>query len=263
MMLFFFFIFLIFGLIVGSFLNVVIDRIVAKESIVFGRSYCDKCKRKLSWYDLIPVVSFLLLRRKCRSCKEKISVYYPLIELTSAILFSCVFLFLSQTGFKIYDLEFITSILYNLFIISALIVVFFTDLKYGIIPDRIVFPSILISLVYLFTIHYSLFTIHLISAIGAALFFLLLFLVTKGRGMGLGDVKLAFLLGLFLGFPKIVSGLYMAFLTGAVVSIILVLWGKKKFHGSTIAFGPFMVMGALLSFFYGDFFINYFMLRIF
>lgn len=134
---------------------------------------------------------------------------------------------------------------YYLFIVSSLIVVFFSDLKYGIIPDRIVYPAIAVSFGYLFIIHNSYFMIHFLSALGVFLFFLLLFLATRGRGMGFGDVKLVFLLGLFLGFPKIIVAFYISFLTGAVIGIILILWGKKKLHGTTIPFGPFLVAGAL------------------
>ncbi|MCL4353499.1 A24 family peptidase [Patescibacteria group bacterium] len=146
-------------------------------------------------------------------------------------------------------------LLYYLFIVSSLVVIFFTDLKYGVIPDKVVFPGILISLVYLFLIHNSLLPIRFIASAGAFLFLLFLHLITRGRGMGMGDVKFSFLMGLFLGFPKIVSAFYIAFLTGAVFSLILVLWRKKKFRGTTIPFGPFLVFGTLTAFFLGEKFI--------
>jgi len=148
-------------------------------------------------------------------------------------------------------LDFVT-LGYYLFVISSLIVIFFTDLKYGIIPDKIVYPAILVSLLFLISQYPNILISHVISALGAFLFFLILYLLTKGRGMGFGDVKLVFLLGLILGFPKIVVAFYIAFLTGAVVGCILILWGKKKFSGGIIPFGPYLVLGAIISLLWGE-----------
>ena len=150
-----------------------------------------------------------------------------------------------------------TDALYYLFILSSFIVIFFTDLKYGIIPDKIVYPAILLSAIY----HLQFFHVrqdfggqtifnYLLSGIGAFIFFLVLFLITKRKGMGFGDVKLAFLIGIVLGFPKILAALYLAFLTGAIVGSILIIWGKKKLKGGTIPFGPFLIIGAALSIFF-------------
>lgn len=243
------FIIFILGVSVGSFLNVLIDRLPREESFLIGRSYCESCKTRLRWYDLIPIFSFVILKAKCRYCRYRISYYYPVVELTTGFLFVAVLFLIG--GFSI---NFITiiNLIYYLFIMSGLIVIFFTDLKYGIIPDKIVFPSIIVSIVYVFIIHNSLFLIHFLSALGSFLFFLLIFLATRGRGMGFGDVKLAFLIGLILGFPKIVVALYVAFLTGALVSIILILGKKKKFKGSTIPFGPFLAIGTLAALFWGN-----------
>lgn len=248
------FLLFILGLSVGSFLNVVIDRLPKQETVVKKRSYCDYCKRKLAWFDLIPLLSFVLLSGKCRYCHYRISLYNPLIELTTGVLFIYT---LFHQSLPISDLNLLTILSsietsYIFFIMSSLIVIFFTDLKYGIIPDSVLILSVIVSFLYLFFIHSSLFIIYFFSAIGAFLFFLLIFLVTRGRGIGFGDVKLSFLLGLFLGFPKIIVALYLAFLTGALISAILVLWGKKRFFGGTVPFGPFLVLGTLISFFWGE-----------
>lgn len=240
----------ILGLFIGSFLNVLIDRLPKNEGVVRGRSYCDHCKKKLGFFDLIPLLSLLLLRGKCRYCSKKISLYYPLIELLTGILFVAAFYFLPSTPYPL------LSIPYYLFIVSALVVVFFIDLKHGIISDKVVYPAIAVSVLYLFAVHNSLFLNHLLSALGAFLFFLILLLITRGKGMGWGDVKFAFLVGLILGFPGIIVGLYLAFLTGAVAGVILILWRKKKLRGTTIPFGPFLVAGTFLSLFYLDFFTN-------
>ena len=244
-------VFLIFllGIFVGSFLNVLIDRLPRKESFFIGRSYCESCKTALKWHDLIPLFSFIFLKTKCRYCHSPISFYYPVVELTTGFLFVAVLFIIG--GFSI---NFITiiNLIYYLFIMSGLIVVFFVDLKYGIIPDIIIFFAVIVSILYIILNTQYLILLHILSALGAFLFFLLIFLVTRGRGMGFGDVKLAFLMGLFLGYPNIIVAFYTAFLTGGLISIILILLKKKKFRGSTIPFGPFLVVGTLIALFWGD-----------
>ncbi len=246
-----------FGLFLGSFLNVLVDRIPKKETVFRGRSHCEFCKKELTWYDLIPLLSFFLLRGRCRYCHKKLSLYYPVIELSTGVLFALIYLWVSgiysfglawggHLPFTIYHL------LYYLFIVSSFIVIFFEDLKFGIIPDKILFPAIVISLTYVFIIHHSSLIIYLASGIGSFLFFLLLFFVTKGKGMGFGDVKLSFLLGLVLGFPKIILALYLAFLTGAILGIILIIWRKKRSLKDTVPFGPFLIAGTITSLFLGD-----------
>lgn len=238
------------GLCVGSFLNVLIDRLPREESVIKGRSHCEKCKKELAWLDLIPLVSFLSLQGKCRYCRTRLSFYYPIIELTTGVLFVTTLYLLG--GIRIYDLRFMISLGYYLFITSSLIVVFFTDLKYGIIPDKVIVPAILISFLYLILNTNYLILPHLLSALGACLFFLILFLITKGKGMGFGDVKFAFLMGLVLGFPKIIVSLYIAFLTGAIIGCILIIWRKRKLKGASIPFGPFLVLGTFIAIFWGE-----------
>jgi leader peptidase (prepilin peptidase) / N-methyltransferase len=240
----------ILGLCVGSFLNVLVDRLPKEESIVKGRSHCEKCKKELAWFDLIPLVSFLSLQGKCRYCRTPLSLYYPVVEFATGVLFVTT-LSLSG-GFRIYDLRFMISLGYYLFITSSLIVVFFTDLKYGIIPDKVIVPAILISFLYLILNTNYLILPHLLSALGACLFFLILFLITKGKGMGFGDVKFAFLMGLVLGFPNIIVSLYIAFLTGAIVGCILIIWRKRKLKGASIPFGPFLVLGTFIAISWGE-----------
>lgn len=237
----------ILGLSIGSFLNVLIDRLPRRESIL-GRSYCEFCKKTLSWKDLIPALSFIYLRGKCRYCKAKLSYQYPIVEFITGLLFVLTIYYLPYTNFST---NYLVSSIYYLTIVSSLIVIFFSDLKYGIIPDKIIFPAVLVSLVYLFIIHNSLFIIHIASAIGAFLFFLFIYLITRGRGMGLGDVKLSFLIGLVLGFPGTIFALYIAFLTGGFIGIILILWKKKKLKYA-IPFGPFLVIGCGVSLFFQD-----------
>ncbi len=248
-----FIILFIFGLCIGSFLNVLADRLPQDGSVIKGRSRCDKCKKTLKWYDLIPLLSFVNLKGKCRYCHARLSFFYPIIELTTGVMFAITtFFILNGSQFLISNFQLLITLIYYLFIVSSLIVIFFADLKYGIIPDKIIFPSALISIAYLFFNHQSLIINHLLSAIGASFFFLLLFLITKGRGMGFGDVKYAFLMGLVLGFPNIIVSLYVAFLTGAIVGCILIIWRKKALRGTSIPFGPFLVLGTLSAIFYGE-----------
>lgn len=241
--LYLFFIFFL-GLFFGSFLNVLADRLPRNEKIT-GRSQCENCHKTLSWKDLIPVISFVYLRGRCRYCGSKLSLQYPIVEILTGTLFA----------FTIYNLPFtspvtnhLISSIYYLIMVSSLIVVFFADLKYGIIPDKIVLPAIFVSFLFLMINHQSLIINHLFSAFGWFGFMLFLFLATKGRGMGMGDVKLSFLIGLFLGSTSSIFAFYLSFLTGGAVSLILILW-KKKTLKSTIPFGPFLVIGSLLALF--------------
>src|SRR5689334_11554919 len=135
------------GLCVGSFLNVLIDRIPRGESILFGRSHCDFCKKKLAWYELIPVASFVLQRGRCRKCKKFIGWRYSLVEFLTACLFIYLFLFSSYsfTQYLVFSKEYLANVIFWLIIMSSLIVIFFTDIQYGIIPDKVVYPTIVIS----------------------------------------------------------------------------------------------------------------------
>lgn len=238
----------ILGLFFGSFLGVLVDRLVNGESIIKGRSHCDKCKKELGLFDLIPLLSFLMLNGKCRYCKTKLSLFYPVIELSTAALFMFTYYF--------FKTDILISIIYYLFIISSFIVIFFTDLKYGIISDKIVFLAILVSIFYLLLFNPLLLIPNIISGLCAFMFFVAIsysfFILTKKQSMGGGDIKLSFLLGLFLGLPGIVISLYLAFLTGAFISIILILWKKKTFLKDTLPFGPFLILGTLISFFFGS-----------
>ncbi len=234
-----------FGAAFGSFLNVVIDRTARSESLVGGRSYCEKCGKKLLPQDLIPLVSFLLLGAKCRFCHKKIPGRLFLVELIVALLAVFVFGSFLTSGLLFESLYvFVTSL--------SLIGIFFADIEYGIIPDELLVLLSISATAHLFFATPHNIPNYLLSAVGSGLVFLAIYLVTRGRGMGFGDVKLAFVLGLFLGFPKIIASLYLAFLTGAIVGIILVLWRKKKLAGGTIPFGPFLVLAAFVVYFWGD-----------
>lgn len=226
---------ILFGLVIGSFCNVLIDRLPQGETVLWGRSRCDFCKKTLEWYELIPVFSFILQRGRCRRCKKKLSIQYPLIELVSAGLL--------VTLYKVFGLSPVLFVAYSL-IAYAVLVIFVADSKYQIIPDSMLVVAIIGILLRDLATPHGLQAADIVSGVGGLVFFFLLWVITKGRGMGLGDVKLAFVLGLFLGFPAIVIALYIGFLTGAAVGVILILLREKTMK-SKIAFGPFLLFGAV------------------
>ncbi len=244
----------IIGAIFGSFFNVVIDNAKENKSIIKRRSHCDHCKKLLKPFDLIPVFSYLFLGGKCRYCEKKISLYYPVVETTTALLFA--FTTFTVFGNNIYialnNVHMLFNVLYLLFIISGLIIIFFTDLKYGLIPFNIVFPLILAVFLYSYFYNYDQIFNLLFASIGVFAFFLIIFLITRGRGIGFGDVVYAIFMGLLLGFPNIIVAVYIAVLTGAFAAVILILTKQKKLHGSTIPFGPFLVLGTFACLFWGD-----------
>lgn len=268
----------IFGLIVGSFLNCVIYRLYVKKGFLKGRSYCPQCKHLLTWRDLIPLLSFLVLKGKCQYCKRAISIQYPLVELATGTLF--VTILNQQLAINSQQLIFLVFNTCFLFLVSCfLIVTFVYDLKHYIIPDRVIYPAIAVTFLYLiskifylefvsgFKFQVSGFTTllnSLLSAMLAAGFFLIIVLVSKGRWMGVGDIKLAFFMGLLLSFPNILVALFLAFFIGAIVGLMLIFSGKKTFK-SEIPFGPFLVTGTFLAMLLGgtiiDFYLGLFLLK--
>ena len=241
------------GLAVGSFVNCLVYRLNKEDNLrglLKGRSYCPKCKKQLLWYDNLPLASFIILRGKCRWCHSPIGWNYPLVELATGLLSLIIYRFAITNQISNFQFP-ISNLIYNLLIAYALVAIFISDLQYRTIPDQITYPAILISLIFLIFQYPSILISNLLSGLGAAGFFFLLVLLTRFRGMGLGDVKLAGLMGIFLGFPKIVVALYLAFLTGATVGVILILLGKKKFK-SQISFGPFLVLATFIAWFWGE-----------
>ncbi len=258
----------VFGLVIGSFLNCLIYRLKTDESFVKGRSFCPNCKHLLSWQDLIPIFSFLFLKGKCRYCGKPISFQYPLVELFAGFLFVLI---LNYTlGAQLFNFENVFNLMFLIIISCFLIVIFVYDLKHYIIPDKVIYPAIIIAIIY--NISYFLFVIDnsslliqsSISAFAAAVFFLLIVLISRGRWMGVGDIKLAFLLGLVLGWPNILVALFLAFFLGAIIGIGLIIFGKKTLK-SEVPFGPFLVFGTFLALFWGekalDWYLNLFLLK--
>jgi len=247
-----FFVFFI-GAVIGSFLNVLIDRLPQDKKIT-GRSACDYCHHQLSWYDLIPIFSFFLLKGRCRYCRKKISWQYPLVEILTGIVFLLIFnefsIFLPhwQAG----NFQFV-KVLILWGIVSCFIVIFFSDVNYHLISDYILWALFIFSLFFHLATSFNLFqfSVYFFSGIIIAFPIWLIYFLSKERAMGLGDVYLAAILGFLLGWQKGFMALYLAFVLGGVMGLFLIIFGRKKLK-SKIAFGPFLVIGAVVILFWGE-----------
>jgi len=252
------------GLIIGSFLNCLIYRLEKKENFLKGRSYCPHCHHQLNWLDLIPILSFIFLKGKCRYCGKKISFQYPLVEISTALIFLLIlnFQFSILNQFLIFNFQTLINLTYFLVISCFLIVIFVYDFKHYIIPDKIIYPAIAVALIFNFQFlisnQFLIFKSSILSALGAAAFFLTIVLISRGKGMGGGDVKLAFLMGLILSWPNILLALFFAFVTGAIMGTGLIIAGKKTLK-SQVPFGPFLVLGTFIALFWGDKIINWYL----
>lgn len=257
------------GLFFGSFFLVLADRLPRGEKVLMGRSHCEFCKKNINWMDLFPVISFIFLQGRCRYCKKKIGLRYPLVEVATGILFvltyklfilypmpyplSPILYTLSPMHYPLFPIPYYLTLGFYLFITGVFIVIFLSDMWYGIIPDAVLLPAVIITFLFVILNFKFMIISYIFAGFAAFGFFLLLFLLTKGKGIGFGDVKLAFLSGLLTGLTGVIISMYMAFVAGAVVSLILIALGRKKLRGDTIAFGPFMLLGVYVSIFYGNF----------
>lgn len=248
------FIFL-FGIIIGSFLNVVIFRFNTGKTITQGRSICMNCNRDLRWYELIPVFSFLIQFGKCRRCASKISYQYPLVEIITGLVFASL-------AFKFLPIFYISYGLYAFlvvlfaFIFSLLIVISVYDLRHKIIPDKLVFIFIIASFFSIFVNLFpigSVFTLPTFSALISgpiiALPFVAIWFFSKGRLMGLGDGKLLLGIGWALGLSSGIFAVILSFWIGTATSVFLMLFSKGKINMKTeLPFAPFLILSALITF---------------
>ncbi len=245
------------GTIIGSFLNVVIYRFNTGKSVVTGRSICMTCSHKLSWYELIPVFSFLIQSGKCRSCVSSISHQYPIVEFITGLMFTFVsFHFLSILDFS--QTLYIFLVILFVFLFSLLIVISVYDIRHKIIPDKLVFVFGLIAFLSIFINQTGVgpfFVVPTILNIIAgpllALPFALLWLVSRGRWMGLGDAKLILGIGWMLGLTGGLAALILSFWIGSVISLIIIFFSSKKMNLKTeIPFAPFLIISTLIVFLY-------------
>ncbi|MFC1780104.1 prepilin peptidase [Patescibacteria group bacterium] len=259
------------GISVGSFINAFEYRLFTKKDFVKARSHCPKCKHTLKAIDLIPLLSFVLIRGKCRYCGTKVSWQYPIIEFLSGTLFlasGCYVLSrmhiqgVSDTLLMLSISTFLAIIL-DLFLFFALY-----DVKHKIVPNKVVVPSIVIALLFnlLFALGMHLapnlvfwtvwgeFNVlwNMLSAILGGFFIIFIIYITKGRGMGGGDLKLIVFMGLILGWKKLLLAFYIAVITGSIVGII---WGiyKRKLRGLKLPFALFLAIGSIFAILWGDY----------
>lgn len=243
--------FFILGAVVGSFLNVVSLRFNTGAPIALGRSECFSCGQKLKWYELVPILSFLILRGKCGTCKTAISWQYLLVELLTAILFSVVV----WVYYPFYGLSELLVIGYWLLVFSLLIVIAVYDFRHKIIPNLFSYSFIALSLIALFLpARGEAFAYNLLAGPLLFSFFFLLWFISKGSWMGFGDVKLSLGIGWFLGLVEGVNAVVFSFWIGAIAGLIWI--GINRLRGKTgaglksqIPFGPFLILGLLIEFF--------------
>lgn len=246
------------GAAVGSFVNVVIYRTITDdpESWVKGRSHCEHCRNKIAWFDNLPVLSYLVLRGKCRHCQERINLSHPVVEFLTGALFvwwywaGSLFFQLTQRPFQ--TLQPIFWLAVGLILIAILV----ADFLYLIIPDVLV--GVLMSLTVIYRVALTLAGVMQVRDLGLAVMGMVLglalfggiWLLTRGRGMGLGDVKLIAPLALLVGWPKVMVLIFSAFIIGAVVGVGLVLTGKRQAR-QVVPFGPFLIVATILTLIWG------------
>jgi len=236
---------IIFGAMVGSFLNVCIYRLPKEESIIWPRSHCPTCKKMIRFYDNIPLISYLLLRGRCRYCKGPISLQYPLVEGITAL--SSLFLII-KFGPSL-------SYLFYFAFVAALIAITVIDLYHQIIPDGISLPGIGVGLLASLVIPQITFFNSLMGILlGGGSLFLVATLyewIFKREGMGGGDVKLLAMIGAFLGWKAVILTILLSSLIGSITGILIMILKGKDFKYA-IPFGPFLSMGAVIALFYGE-----------
>ena len=240
--------FFIFGLIFGSFINAVVWRLPKRKKIIFDQSECVHCGHKLGFWDLFPVLSFLYLKGKCRYCGLKISPQYPIVELSAGFGLLAV----SKYGFGFSENIWLSGI----FILSLL--VFLYDLKYFLILDRFVAIGIIWVFFGLVFFQRANLVENFLTASAVFLFFFSIYFFSKGKWMGGGDSKLGFVIGLWLGWPLGVLSILFASIIGSAIGLSLVAVNMAKMK-TKIPFGPFMIIGAWISYFFGDQIINWYM----
>lgn len=236
------------GLIIGSFLNVVILRLNTGRSIAKGRSKCPRCSNVLSWYELIPVFSFLGQKGKCRSCKAPISFQYPLIELITALVFVLIYthIILDQ-GFTIYAW---VSFLFSTIVASLLIVVTVYDIRHKIIPPKISYPFVILGFISIIwkvmTIPGFSFINNVLAGLLLAAPFFFLWFFSKGKWMGFGDIVLALGIGWLVGTTGAIAVFLLSFWIGALAGLVLIAFSNAYGIKSEVPFAPFLVLALFI-----------------
>lgn len=243
------FLVVIFGLVIGSFLNVCICRIANEESIAFPPSHCTNCGYELKAKDLIPVLSYIFLGGKCRSCKEKISIQYPIVEILNAILYIAIYL---KFGFTLNLFKFCLFA-------SLLIVIGFIDFKTKYVYNSTVVFGVVSGILFAVLEWMETKSIPWNYIAGAFIGFGIIYLIViLTRGMGEGDIDIALICGLFLGIKGILVTLFLAIILGGIVATIILIF-KLKERKAEIAFGPYLAIGGIIACLYGSRLIDFYL----
>ncbi len=238
----------VFGAVIGSFLNALLWRLRTGESVAKGRSYCPCCHHTLAARDLVPIFSYLFLGGKCRYCRKGIHPSYVMVELAVGVLFT-VFAVRAFAEPVLSDAA-LAGLLRDWYAAAVLTVVFVFDLRYMIIPRSVTLPATVILAAASFLLGTGLITIALGLAVGAGFFFLQ-HLVSKGRWIGGGDINLGGLMGVLLGWPHILVAFFMAYVTGAIVGVVL-LAGKRVAWKGQLPFGTFLSAATIVTMLWGE-----------
>lgn len=235
-------IFFVFGSVLGSFYHVLATRLSKGLSIISPPSHCENCNHKLNWYELIPVLSYIIQGGKCRECKKKLSISYLLIEICTGILFAVCF----------HVFDFTLELLIALIFVSSLIIIIISDIEYMIILDEVlVFSIFAIIIIDIFSIGFYETSLKVLAGIGSFLTMLLIKkvgdVIFKQESLGGGDIKLMFLVGLVIGYPMAVSNIFLATFIAFPIALFLLISKKDNI----IPFGPFLSMAAIILFVWG------------
>lgn len=240
----------------GSFVNAWLYRTHEHKSIVKGRSECPHCHKQIAWYDNIPVLSYLLLKAKCRYCHKLISAQYPLVEAATGILFASLWLYFRPTT-EVGWYELLLWLLVTVFMAAA----FVYDLRYMILPDRFMLPALSFALIYVFFLTIKVDQVAVWRLVDAAVFagiYFLVWLFSKGKWIGDGDIRLAAIIGLMLSLPQLLIGVFAGYLIGSAIGMYLLVSGRAK-RGSVIALGPFLIVGLYIGLFWGQQIANWYL----
>ena len=246
----------IFGLIVGSLLNVIIFRLKSGDKIVWARSKCLHCGHQLSAADLVPILSYVFLRAKCRYCHKKIDWQYPAVEGVTAVIFVLGYLKFLSPVLTVANLP---AYLIFLFFSGVLLVIFVYDLKYYLILDEVTLPAWLFAFLANWLLGFSIFSLLLASLVLAG-FFLFQFILSKGKWIGGGDIRLGLVMGAMLGWPMVLVALLLSYITGAAVSLGLLVF-KQKSWGDQIPFGTFLTLATVVVLLYGEVILRWYLTK--
>lgn len=250
------------GAAVGSFISVVIYRLhTGKRGIFGGRSVCTNCDKQLKPLDLIPIASYLTLRGKCRYCSKEISYMYPLLEILTGLLFAALYFkfpFLDAETLRITTPLLGMYLLYG-FYTFILVFTFFFDLHYMNIADEVVLPGVLIALIATMATPYTPHIIDALLGLGiGVVFFGLQALISKGKWIGLGDLRVGAFMGAVLGWKLMIVALFLSYLVGSVVALFIII-KKKQVRGIRVPFAPFLVTGTFITIFFGEQLMNWYL----